>query len=95
MILVEAKGGIYSEGPRREFDHVTPYMLQLLAFLGMTDVKVISIEGTSLGGEVADAALETGFQQAVEIARELAPDTEAPLVPAAQDEGGPHALVSF
>ena len=95
VILVEAKGGIYSEGPRREFDHVTPYMLQLLAFLGMEDVKVISVEGTSLGAEVADAALGNGFQQAVEIARELASNTEAPLVPAAQDEGGPHALVSF
>ena len=56
VILVEAKGGIYSEGPRRELDHVTPYLLQLLAFLGMTDVKVIGIEGTSLGPEAADPA---------------------------------------
>src|SRR5262249_7919916 len=58
VILVEAKGGVYSDSPRRELDHVTPYLLQLLAFLGMTDVKVIGIEGTALGPEFAEKALE-------------------------------------
>ena len=80
VILVEAKGGIYSEGPRRELDHVTPYLLQLLAFLGMTEVRVIGIEGTSLGREIAEKAVETGLKQAI---------------PEAPDEGELHALVSF
>jgi len=95
VILVEAKGGIYSEGPRRELDHVTPYLLQLLAFLGMTDVKVIGIEGTSLGPELAEKAVETGLKEAFDLVRELMPEANVPLAPEAQDEGELHALVSF
>jgi FMN-dependent NADH-azoreductase len=95
VILVQAKGGIYSEGPRRELDHVTPYLLQLLAFLGMTEVKVIGIEGTSLGPEAAERARATGLEQAIELVRELVPEANAPLAPEAQDEGELHALVSF
>jgi len=95
VILVEAKGGIYSEGPRRELDHVTPYLLQLLAFLGMTDVKVIGIEGTSLGPEAAENAVERALNRAIEVLRELTPDAETTLAPASQEGGELHALVSF
>jgi FMN-dependent NADH-azoreductase len=95
VILVEAKGGIYSDGPRQELDHVTPYLLQLLAFLGMTDVKVIGIEGTALGPEAAEKAIETALKQAIDLVRELIPDPGVPLVPRAQYEGELHALVSF
>ena len=95
VILVAAKGGIYSDGPRRELDHVTPYLLQVLAFLGMTDVKVIGIEGTALGPEKAEQAVEIGLKQAIEFVRGLAPVGETPLAPEAQDQGGLHALLSF
>jgi FMN-dependent NADH-azoreductase len=95
VVLVEAKGGVYFDGPRRELDHVTPYLLQLLAFLGMADVKAISIEGTALGLEFAEKALDTALKQAIELVRELTPDAEIPLAPRSQDEGEVHALVSF
>jgi FMN-dependent NADH-azoreductase len=95
VILVEAKGGIYSDGPRRELDHVTPYLLQLLAFLGMTDLKVIGIEGAALEPEAAEKALETALKQAIDLVRELIPDPGVPLAPQAQHEGELHALVSF
>jgi len=95
VILVQAKGGVYSDGPRRELDHVTPYLLQLLAFLGMTDVKLIGIEGTALGPEFAEKALDTALKQAIELVRELSGDAHIPLAPQSQDEGELHALVSF
>jgi FMN-dependent NADH-azoreductase len=95
VILVEAKGGIYSDGPRRELDHVTPYLLQLLAFLGMTDLKVIGIEGAALEPEAAEKALETALKQAIDLVRELIPDPGVPLARQAQHEGELHALVSF
>jgi FMN-dependent NADH-azoreductase len=95
VILVEAKGGIYADGPRRELDHVTPYLLQVLAFLGMTDVRVLEIEGTSLGPDLAETAVETALKQAIEFVRELAPDASPTLVPEAQDQGELRALVSF
>ncbi len=95
VILVEATGGVYSDGPRRELDHVTPYLLQLLAFLGMTDVKVIGIEGTSLGPEAAERALAAGLERTIELVRELTADPETPLAPEGEGKGELHALVSF
>ena len=93
-ILVEAKGGIYSEGPRRKFDHLTPFMLDVLGFLGITDVKLIRIEGTAISPESGARALESGLKQAVEVAREIAAEMEVPLVPETET-GGLNALVSF
>src|SRR5260370_3672567 len=87
-ILIEAKGGIYSEGPRRELDHVTPYLLQHFAFLGMTRVKVIAIEGTSRGPDPAAQAGAAALNRAVGGPRGLAPDAETTLAPRAPDEGG-------
>jgi FMN-dependent NADH-azoreductase len=93
VILVTAAGGVYSGAPRRELDHVTPYLLHLLAFLGMTDVRVIGVEGTALGPDAAEKAVASGLTQAIDLVRELTPES-IPLAPDA-DEGEAHALVSF
>ncbi len=61
----------------------------------MTDVKVIGIEGTSLGPELAEKAVEIALKQAIQLVRELTPDADATLIPEAQEEGELHALVSF
>lgn len=70
VYLVLASGGIYSDGPATALDHAVPYMRALLAFLGMTDVKVIRIEGVGMGPDAERAALSkaaemvAGFAQA-------------------------------
>jgi FMN-dependent NADH-azoreductase len=43
-----ASGGIYSEGSRQSIDFIAPYLKTVLGFLGMTDVTVFRVEGTSL-----------------------------------------------
>ena len=61
VILVQAKGGVYS-GTMQPFDFVTPYLKHMLGFLGMTDVRVIDVEGTSLGPEAAERAVAQGMK---------------------------------
>lgn len=71
VIVVHAKGGVYS-GPRQAYDHATPYLRLVLGFLGMTDVEVIDVEGTALGAQSADQAMENGLNRAREIIAALA-----------------------
>jgi FMN-dependent NADH-azoreductase len=56
VILVVARGGVYSDKPA--FDFQVPYLKNVLGFLGMTDVEVIDVEGTAFGPEVAEKAVE-------------------------------------
>ncbi len=49
-----ARGGVYRDTPA---DSQTPYLRQVLGFLGMTDVEFIYAEGMNLGAESAEKAL--------------------------------------
>lgn len=57
VYLVIASGGVYSDGPAAAFDHAVPYMRGILAFMGMTDVEVIRVEGVAMGAEAERRAL--------------------------------------
>ena len=72
VIIVSASGGIYS-GENAAFDFQVPWLRNMLGFLGMTDVEVLRIEGTALGAEAADKALDRANTQARELVGGLAP----------------------
>ncbi len=42
-----SSGGVYSEGPYASYDFVAPYLKTIFAFLGMTDVDIVRVEGTA------------------------------------------------
>ncbi|TAA46322.1 FMN-dependent NADH-azoreductase [Pseudoxanthomonas winnipegensis] len=65
VYLVTASGGVFSEGVWAPFDFQTNYLLHLLAFIGLTDVEVVRVEGTVLGPDAGKAAIanaETAIQ---------------------------------
>lgn len=68
VYVVLASGGVYSEGPAIQMDHAVPYLKSVLAFLGMTDVEVIRIEGVGMGADATAAALDKATRRAAEIA---------------------------
>ena len=71
VIVVSASGGIYS-GENAAFDFQVPWLRNMLGFLGMTDVEVIRIEGTALGPEAADKALDRAAAHARDFVGALA-----------------------
>jgi FMN-dependent NADH-azoreductase len=71
VILVQAKGGVYS-GSMQPYDFVAPYLKHMLGFLGMTDMLVIDVEGTTLGADMAERALARGMNCAEAVASEVA-----------------------
>jgi FMN-dependent NADH-azoreductase len=71
VIVVSASGGVYS-GENAAFDFQVPWLRNMLGLLGMTDVEVIRIEGTALGPEAADKALERATAHAHDLVGALA-----------------------
>lgn len=63
VYLVLARGGIYSEGPMRQFNFQDPYLRASLGLIGLSDIEVITVEGVAFGPEVADKAVSAALQR--------------------------------
>lgn len=62
-IVVETRGGLYSEGPAAAFDSQEPHLRTLLGFLGITDVTFVRAEKLAFGPEAAAAAVADAIEQ--------------------------------
>jgi FMN-dependent NADH-azoreductase len=58
VIVVEARGGLYSEGPAAAVDFQEPYLRHLLGFVGITDVTFVHAEKLGFGPEAREAAFK-------------------------------------
>jgi FMN-dependent NADH-azoreductase len=57
VIVIESRGGLYSEGPAAALDFQEPYLRHLFAFVGITDVTFVRAEKIGYGPEARDASL--------------------------------------
>ena len=57
VIVIESRGGLYSEGPTQAIDFQEPYLRHLLSFIGLTDVAFIHAEKIGFGPDAREAAL--------------------------------------
>jgi FMN-dependent NADH-azoreductase len=58
-IVIESRGGFYSEGPAKSIDFQEPYLKQLLGFIGITEVEFIHAEKIGYGADAIEEALST------------------------------------
>lgn len=65
-LVIQSRGGRYSEGPGRSVDFQEPYLKHLLAFIGITDVDFIRAESIGLGADARDQALAAARVDIVE-----------------------------
>ena len=72
VYLVEARGGIYSEGAMRAYNFQETYMRTALGFLGLDDIDVIAVEGVAFGAETAEKALADAHVRVDELTAQLA-----------------------
>jgi FMN-dependent NADH-azoreductase len=61
VYLVLARGGIYTDGPMKEFNFQDPYLRASLGFIGLSDIEVITVEGVAFGPDVADKAVSAAL----------------------------------
>ncbi len=62
VIVIEARGGLYSSGPAAAMDFQEPYLRQLLGFMGLTDVRFVRAEKIGFGPEARTAAVEAAIE---------------------------------
>lgn len=56
-VVIESRGGLYSEGPAQAVDFQEPYLRHLLGFIGITDVTFVRAEKIGYGPEARDGAI--------------------------------------
>ena len=57
VIVIESRGGLYSEGPAQAIDFQEPYLRHLLGFIGITDVSFVHAEKIGYGPDARAAAM--------------------------------------
>lgn len=55
--IIQASGGVYSDGPAKAMEHGTNYLSTTLNFLGVEDVKTFFVEGVALPDNTPEALL--------------------------------------
>lgn len=56
-VVIETRGGLYSEGPAAAFDQQEPHLRTLLGFIGITDVTFVRAEGLALDPAKRETAI--------------------------------------
>lgn len=56
-VVIESRGGLYSEGPAAVMDGQEPHLRAMLGFVGLGDVTWVRVEKLAFGPEAAEAAL--------------------------------------
>lgn len=69
VYIVLSAAGVYSDGPAVAMNHAVPYLKTVLAFMGMTDVEVIYVEGTAFGPEAFEKAIASAAARTDELAK--------------------------
>ena len=65
-IVIETRGGLYSEGPAQLMDSQDPHLRNLLSFMGLTNVKFFRAEKLAFGPEAREQAIDAARAQLTE-----------------------------
>jgi FMN-dependent NADH-azoreductase len=70
-IVVESRGGLYSQGPAQVMDSQEPHLRTLLGFIGITDVAFVRAEKLGFGPEARDEAVGAAQAELARLAQEV------------------------
>jgi FMN-dependent NADH-azoreductase len=62
-MVIESRGGLYSEGPAQQMDSQEPHLRNLLGFIGITDVIFLRAEKLAFGPEAREQAIDAVRRQ--------------------------------
>lgn len=71
IALLNARGGVYSEGPAQSVEMAVKYVQTMLNFWGVEDITTLVIEGHNQFPEQANEIIEEGLQKAAAVAAEF------------------------
>jgi FMN-dependent NADH-azoreductase len=68
VVLLEARGGVYSEGPAAELEFTQSYLRTVMGFIGVQDFHLVVAEGMAYTPAEADNILAKASEKAKEVA---------------------------
>jgi len=71
-VHIQARGGIYSEGPAKDMEFGDRYLRTIFGFIGIRDVETIIVEGMAQMQDQAEAIKSRAIAAAKEAARRFA-----------------------
>jgi FMN-dependent NADH-azoreductase len=71
VALLNARGGVYSEGPAAAIEMSLNYLKTMMGFIGVTQLTTIVVEGHNQFPDKSQAIVEAGIQQAAAAAQEF------------------------
>src|SRR6267378_1479753 len=72
VILVLARGGVYSDGPAKPLDFQEPYLRAILGFIGLTDIEVVHVEGVAMSAIGPEKAVASAMARSTEVLSQAA-----------------------
>ncbi|MBY6087420.1 FMN-dependent NADH-azoreductase [Priestia flexa] len=69
VALLEARGGVYSEGPAAELEFTQKYFRTVMGFIGIQDVELVVAEGMAYAPAEADQILANAVEKAKSVAK--------------------------
>jgi FMN-dependent NADH-azoreductase len=72
VILVLARGGVYSDGPAKPLDFQEPYLRAILGFIGITDIEVVPVEGVAMSAIGPEKAVASAMARSREVLSQVA-----------------------
>ncbi|WP_026690925.1 FMN-dependent NADH-azoreductase [Alteribacter aurantiacus] len=70
-VILNARGGVYSEGPAQSIEMAVNYVKNMLNFWGITDVSTVVVEGHNQFPDKADQIIEEGLARAEELSEQF------------------------
>jgi FMN-dependent NADH-azoreductase len=74
-VHIQARGGVYSEGPAKDLEFGDRYLRAIFQFIGITDVDSVIAEGMAQMPEQAETIKEKAIARAREAAKAFASET--------------------
>ncbi|TXR66153.1 FMN-dependent NADH-azoreductase [Bacillus sp. AY18-3] len=68
IALLNARGGVYSEGPAAEIEMAVKYVASMMGFFGATNMETVVIEGHNQFPDKAEEIITAGLEEAAKVA---------------------------
>ncbi|MCU5654707.1 FMN-dependent NADH-azoreductase [Bacillus mycoides] len=68
IALLNARGGVYSEGPAAEMEMSVKYVASMMGFFGATKMETVVIEGHNQFPDKAEEIITAGLEEAAKVA---------------------------
>ncbi|USK35881.1 FMN-dependent NADH-azoreductase [Bacillus sp. F19] len=68
IVLLNASGGVYSEGPKAEVEMAVKYVACMMSFFGVKNIEKVVIEGHNQFPDKAEEIIAAGLEKAVKVA---------------------------